>query len=153
MTFSEGSEKLAHALLLPINPAAVIILGAYTVLWGIWVGNPFWGVFTHAKLYSMLAHFPPAFIPAEYFWGTIAIVCGCIIIYGAVRRGYKALIMGSSVAFWHWLIIGIFYMVGDVFNTGGITALTFAFYAAYIYLNIKVNFKDNKKSKNILSHD
>lgn len=35
-------------------------------------------------------------------------------------------------------------------NTGGITALCFAVYAAFIYVNIRVNFKDNKKSTDIL---
>ena len=145
MTLTEGKERLAQALLLPINPAAVIIMGIYTVVWGIWVANPFWTVFTQAALSSKLASLAP-----EYFWGTIAIICGTITIYGAVSRRYGPLTRGAMAAGWHWLMIAIFYFMGDPFNTGGITALIFAVYAAFIYLNLRVNFKGDKKSPFIL---
>lgn len=47
-------------------------------------------------------------------------------------------------------MISIFYFMGDPLNTGGITALIFSIYAAFVYLNIKVNFKDNKKSESLM---
>lgn len=150
MTLNEGSKKLAEALLLPINPAAVVLLGIYTTIWGFWVANPFWTVFSQAPLYDVLASIPPAVIPPEYFWGTIAMVCGCITIYGAIKRSYRPLITGASVAGWHWFMISVFYFLGDAANTGGITALIFAVYGAFVYLNIKVNFKERKNSGEIL---
>lgn len=140
-----GNEKLAKALLLPINTAAVILLGIYTTIWGFWVANPFWTVFTQAQLYSVLSGLAP-----EVFWGSIAIFCGIIVSWGAIRRHYRPLVIGASVAFWHWLMIGIFYCLGDIFNTGGITALFLAVYAGYIYLNIRVNFKNDKVNPEIL---
>lgn len=146
MSIKEGTTKLAHALLLPINPSAVILLGIYTVAWGLWVANPFWEVFTSAKLFSALA---ATGVP-EWAWGCFAILCGCITIYGAVRRRYGSLIRGALAAHWHWLMIAAFYFIGDALNTGGITSFFFCVYAAYIYLNIKVNFKDDKKSAEIL---
>lgn len=136
MTISEGSEKLAIALLKPINPAAVVILGVYTVVWGIWLAVPFWSVFDTAPLYSALAQLAP-----ELFWGSLAICCGLVTTYGAVKRRHRALIAGSIVAGWHWAIIGIFYFIGDWMNTGGITAITFAVYALFIWLNLRVNSK------------
>lgn len=145
MTLTESKEKLAHALLLPINPAAVVLLGIYTVLWGLWVANPFWTVFTQAELYGVLATVAP-----EVFWGCLAIGCGLVTIYGAVKRRYGPLVRGASFSGWHWLMISIFYFMGDPLNTGGITALIFAVYAAFVYLNIRVNFKENRKSPNIL---
>jgi hypothetical protein len=39
----------------------------------------------------------------------------------------------------HWLTIAILYFMGDWTSTGGITSLTFAFYAALVWVNIKVN--------------
>lgn len=152
MTLNEGSKKLAEALLLPINPAAVVLLGIYTTVWGFWVANPFWTVFTQAPLYNVLATIPPDLISPEVFWGTIAMICGCITIYGAVRRSYRTLVVGASTAGWHWLMISVFYFLGDAANTGGITALIFAVYGAFIYLNIRVNFKDRKKHPDILVH-
>jgi len=146
MSISEGTQKLAKALLLPINPAAVIILGIYTVVWGLWVANPFWEVFTRADLFSVLLATP---FP-EWTWGVLAISCGCITIYGALTRRYGPLTRGAQVSGWHWFMISIFYFWGDLFNTGGITALTFCLYAVFVYLNIRVNFKDDKKSAEIL---
>lgn len=147
---SNGTEKLAKALLLPINPAAVVLLGIYTVLWGFWVANPFWTVFTQAPLYNVLAATSIGIIPPEVLWGCIAMCCGCVTIYGAVKRSYKPLVRGASLAGWHWLMIAVFYFLGDPLNTGGITALIFAVYGAFIYLNIRVNFKKRKNSDSIL---
>lgn len=145
MNFHDGSEKLAKALLLPINPAAVILLGIYTVLWGLWVANPFWEVFKQAELYGVLATVAP-----EPFWGCLAIFCGLVTCYGAYKRRYRPLVNGSATAGWHWLMISIFYFLGDPLNTGGITALIFAIYAAFVYLNIRVNHKERKDNDEIL---
>lgn len=139
MTVKEGAEKLAKALLLPINPAAVILLGIYTVVWGIWLANPFWTVFTQAPIYSALAQLAP-----EVCWGILAITCGLVTIYGAIKRKYGPLVRGAQVSGWHWFMISTLYFMGDPLNTGGITALTFAIYAAFVYLNVRVNFKDKK---------
>lgn len=142
---SKGTEKLAKALLLPINPAAVILLGIYTVVWGLWVANPFWNVFERADLYMSLANIAP-----EYLWGLLAIACGTLTIYGAVKRNYGPLVRGAASSGWHWFMISIFYFAADPLSTGGITALIFAVYAAFIYLNIRVNFKNDKDSSEIL---
>lgn len=151
MTFHEGAERLAQALLLPINPAAVVLLGIYTVVWGFWVANPFWTVFTQAPLYDKLGAVALGMVPPEVFWGVIAMVCGSITIYGAIKRSYKPLVRGATIAFFHWLVIAVMYFLGDPLNTGGITALTFAVYAGFIYLNLRVNFKDRKDSDAILN--
>lgn len=145
MTLTEGTEKLAKALLLPINPAAVIILGVYTVVWGLWVANPIWNVFEHAKLFVEMSHVAP-----EWAWGLLAISMGCITIYGAVKRYYAALVRGAASSGFFWLVVAVFYFAGDWANTGGITALVFAVYAFFIYLNIRVNFKDDRQSPFLL---
>lgn len=142
---TEGKEKLAKALLLPINPAAVILLGIYTIVWGIWVANPFWDVFARAGLYHVMATVAP-----EWAWGVLAVFVGCVTTYGAVKRYYEALTRGAAAAGWFWLMIAIFYFMGDFFSTGGITSLCFAVYSGFIYCNIRVNFKDDPKSAYIL---
>lgn len=145
MTLHEGTERLAQALLLPINPAAVIILGIYTIVWGVWVANPFWSVFSQAELYGVLATVAP-----EWFWGCLAIVVGSICTYGAIKRRYGPLVRGAVLSGWHWMMIAVFYFMGDFFNTGGITALVFAVYAGFIYVNLRVNFKNDRKSPYLL---
>lgn len=146
MRILERLEKFAEALLKPINPAAVVLLGIYTMMWGLWVIVPFWDVFTTAKLFSVLLALP---LP-EAFWGGLAMACGSVTTYGAFHRGYESLTRGAQVAAWHWLMIACFYFAGDFANTGGITALFFAIYAAYIYLNIKINYRYDRNNCDIL---
>lgn len=143
-------EKFAEALLLPLNPALVVLLGIYTMLWGFWVANPWWTVFDKAPLYSALAAAAPFAIPPELFWGTIAMVCGSVTVYGAVKRHYKPLIRGAVVIGWHWFMIAIFYFLGDPANTGGITALLMSVYGAFVWVNLRVNFKDSKNMDDVL---
>lgn len=134
-------EKFADSLLKPINPSVIIILGLYTVVWGLWIISPWWSVFGAAPLYSAMAS-----IANEYFWGGVAIGAGLVIVRGAVKPSYSNLHMGAFVAALHWFIIGLMYFVGDWMNTGGITAMTFAVYAGLIWVNIKVNKRLYQKS-------
>lgn len=134
-----NKEHLAGALLKPINPAASVILGVYTVLWGLWVVNPLWSVFARAPLYSVMAQLAP-----EWVWGCFALICGSLMIYGATKRSYRALTNGAGIVNFHWTIVGLCYLFGDWQSTGGITALCIAFYAGFVYLNIRVNYKGKK---------
>lgn len=133
-------EKFTAALLKPVNKAAIVILGVYTIIWGLWVANPFWSVFDQAQLFSALGLLAP-----EAFWGTVAIIVGIVTVFGAYHRSYRTLVCGSTLAGWHWLMIAFFYFIGDWHNTGGITSLMLAVYAAFIYLNIRVNHYYSKK--------
>lgn len=126
----------------PISQATILILGAYTALWGLWLVNPFWTVFSQAGLYSQMAAIMP-----EWCWGSIAIVAGIGMVLGALKGSadtkhplirYRTMTFSAMTGCLHWLVIGILYMAGDIFSTGGITSLTFAIYAAYIYVNIRI---------------
>ena len=89
-------------------------------------------------------------IPAEPFWGCVAIICGTLTTYGAVKRKYKPLVRGATIIGFHWLIICILYFMGDPTNTGGITALLMAVYGAFLWLNLRVNFKDSHDMDDVL---
>lgn len=141
---------MARALLLPINPAVVVLLGIYTVVWGFWVANPWWTVFTQAPLYSALSQVTFSVLPPEVFWGCIAMFCGAVTVYGAVKRSYRSLIVGSSVVGWHWFMIAIFYFIGDAASTGGITALLLATYGAYLWVNLRINFRVRHDMNDVL---
>jgi hypothetical protein len=135
------TEKIAYSILRPINPSLIIVLGTYTILWGLWILNPFTDVFAAAALYSVMAS-----LAGEWFWGGIAILSGLFVIRGALKPSYFNLRLGSFIGFFHWFIITLMYFAGDIVNTGGITALTFAVYSALVWLNIKVNrvlYEDN----------
>lgn len=107
-----------------------------------------WEVFEAAPMFDAMAAISP-----EWVWGGVAIVAGLVVIVGAVVRSYGALTRGSLVAFVHWFVIAIMYFMGDPLNTGGITSLVIALYAAAVYLNIRVNFRpDGRPHKHKMVH-
>lgn len=138
-------DRLSDAVLRPINVASVLMLGIYTLLWGLWVASPFWDVFGTAALFGFMQSLAP-----EIFWGCLAMTCGVVIIAGAVKRRYRPLTLGASTAFFHWFMIAIFYFLGDPFNTGAITSLVFALYSAFLHLNLRVNFNEDRENRYLL---
>jgi hypothetical protein len=146
MTIQKITNAVTAAVLTPLHKIAVLALGVYTLIWGLWVASPFWSVFSQAELYSTLNSFAP-----EWAWGLLAIVCGVLIIWGAARMSYNSLLNGAQIAWGHWLLISIFYFLGDWHNTGGITSLFIAMSALWFALNIKVNFKTRGRVEDLFS--
>jgi hypothetical protein len=132
--FARGTHNLAININTPINTSAVVILGSYTTLWGFWMANPFWTVFTRAPLYRWMDAIMP-----EWAWGTLALAVGLAMVYGVIRHSYRSLITGALVGYFHWLLISIMYFAGDWRNTGGITALVISVYCGFVFSNIKRN--------------
>lgn len=128
--------QIAESILRPLNPAVIIILGIYTIIWGLWIANPFWSVFGQAQLYSAMAT-----VAGEEVWGTVSVLTGLLIVRGALTTTFTNLQIGAFAGFFHWFLIAMFYFVGDFMNTGGITSLTFAVYAGVVWLNVRVNKK------------
>lgn len=127
-------DRLALSLRKPVNTASTIIISCYTILWGAWIANPKWQVFTHAHIYSWMNSVGP-----EYYWGTQAIVVGIAMTYGVIRDSYKSLMIGAFIGFLHWLLISVGYFIGDWQNTGGVTSAMISIYCAFVYLNIRIN--------------
>lgn len=126
-------DRLLRSILQPINPAAILILGVFTTLWGLWVVSPFWQVFTSAQAFQYFQWLP------EPVWGTVAVLAGLAIINGVVRSSLRSLTTGAMIGFSHWFIISIFFFAGDWHNTGGLTYLMIAVYSAFVWLNLRVN--------------
>lgn len=126
-------SRLVKALLKPINTAAVILLGAMTFVWGLWIWFPMWSVFASAQLYSWMAILP------EWVWGLQAMIIGAVMIYGVLKRSFSGLLRGARLGFYHWLVIGIMYFGGDWQNTGWIVSIMLAAYCSFIWINLEVN--------------
>ena len=128
------ARRVRRELMHPINTSAVIIMGFYTFLWGVWLASPFWHVFDHAPLYMTLAGLAP-----EWAWGLWAIAVGLVMVYGVVRKSHRSLTTGAFVGMFHWLLISLLYFFADWHSTGGITALMVAAYCSFVYLNLRMN--------------
>lgn len=125
---------LVKRLSKPINTAAIVIMGVYTILWGFWVGNPFWSVFHEAPQYSWLAR-----VLSEYGWGGIAVGVGIVMVYGVIRNSFHSLSIGSLVGAVFWGVIATGYYVGDWRDTAGLTKTMICLYCCFIFLNIRMN--------------
>lgn len=130
---SRIERGLLGALRGPINPAAILIMATYTILWAFWIGIPLWDVFPTSSLYRVMSYFP------EWFWGMTGMTAGLFMLRGVLTRRVRALSLGAFIGFVHWLVIGLLYLVGNWHNTGGITSIMIAVYCAYIYLNLRIN--------------
>lgn len=133
--FKQRLEELRLTLLKPINPAVIVVLGVYTLFWGVWIMLPF-PVFTHAMAFELMSQYG-----TELLWGGIAISAGLIIVRGALKPVYWNIEIGALVAFFFWLIIGILFFIGDWQNPAWISSACFSLYSALIWLNIEVNRK------------
>lgn len=127
-------HDLYLGLIKPINGASVVVISGYTFLWGMWVVNTFWDVFTRAPLFSELSAVAP-----EWAWGLVAVIVGLVMLYGVFRPSYGSLTRGAFVGFMFWMTIAVGYFLGDWQNTGGITAAMLCISCAYIYLNVRIN--------------
>ena len=119
-------DKIAEALLKPISPSVIVILGVYTILWGLWLINPFTSVFASSAVYSAMSFLP------EAVWGGIAVVSGVFII-----GDHHSMEIGAFISFLHWTIVGFLLLIGSTTSPFGITALTFAIYSGLVWLNSK----------------
>jgi hypothetical protein len=117
----------------PINRFTAAALSTYTMLWGVWLSNPFWQVFNQSPLYRWMAD-----VASETVWGLGAVSVGVIMLYGVIRSSKKSLTIGAFVGFIHWLLIAVGYFAGSWQNTGGITSIFMATYCGVIYLNLRV---------------
>lgn len=129
---------LTEGLVKPLNPASIILLGLFTVLWGTWIILPFWNVFATAPMFHALLEIAP-----EWAWGLNAITCGALTTYGVHSRRYKPLASGIAVATWHWSIIALFCFLGDWQNAGGLVYLFLGVCAALTRLNLKLSRKSD----------
>lgn len=126
--------KLAKRLSQPINTAAIVIMGVYTVLWGLWIGCPAWSTFDEAKQYSWLHQVMP-----EWGWGGLAVCVGLVMCYGVMRDSFRSLSAGSFIGSVHWGVIATGYYIGDWRDTAGLTKTMICLYCAFIFLNIRMN--------------
>jgi hypothetical protein len=132
--FLRIKQAFIELMFKPAHIAIVALVGTYTLLWGLWIAVPGWEVFTTAMLYENMLTLAP-----EIVWGSIAALIGAVACYGAATHSYICTRLSGSLIWAYWFVIAILYLSADWHNTGGITALFFMVYGAYIFINTKLN--------------
>lgn len=126
---------MVSGLIQPMNLYASVLLGVMTFVWGVWVVNPFWHVFTRAAIYDKTLEFAP-----EWAWGTWSTVCGAALVAAVFKRSTRWVSRASAFAMWHWFTISLMFWWGDWQNTAGLTYMFIGLYATYIFLNVRLNW-------------
>lgn len=141
-------DRMATALLEPINPSFTILLSVYAFLWGFWLAQPFWSVYSASLALSNLSFFP------GYVWGLWALGVSALISRGAIKPSYSNLQLGAMLGFFHWFVIMLVLMTGDVTNPAWLTFALLSAYTALIWVNVKVNSAYyDEKVKRIIRED
>lgn len=118
----------------PISALSTMIFGFMTFWWGVWVASPFWDAFDRVEVYNGLQRLLP-----ESVWGLIAIIVGVTMLYGGVVSSYKAMSRAVRFGFYFWILVSIYYWLGDWHSTGGVVMSSIAIYFGLAYINLKIN--------------
>ncbi len=133
------SIKLVERLSKPINTSAVSIMAFYTVIWGVFVTNPWVETFGTNPEYMTLLVIAP-----EWTWGLLAFVVGLIGLYGLIKPSYKTVTQGAFVACVFWLAVSFLCLVGGWTSVAWLNYLAPSAYSAFVYLNLRINRKSLK---------
>lgn len=134
-------DSLAENLIKPINPSIIVLLGIYTILWGVWI--MFFPVFDVLPSFAPIASFT-----SKEAMGVVAWSVGVFICRGAFSPSYSNIRIGSALAAAHWLFFGIMLMIGQFQDPIGLSSIFFGIYAALVWMNLGVNkhlYSKNKK--------
>ena len=132
-------DNLALNLIRPINPSVIVLLGLYTVLWGVWI--MFFPVFDVLPAFAPIASFT-----TKEAMGVVAWTVAVFICRGAFIPSYSNLRIGSAMAASYWLFFGIMLLIGQYQDPIGLASIFFGIYAALVWMNLGVN--KNLYSKN-----
>lgn len=126
-------DKLVESILLPTNPTIAVVMGFYSLVYGVWLTAPGWtafGVTSTAR----------ATILPELVWGILAAAIGVIIILGTRFIQHDILIRtGLMAGCIYWTIAAVLSLISDWQSTAWITSFALTAYCGLLWLNITVN--------------
>lgn len=108
-----------------------ILCGAETLLWGFWLGAPWWEVFPVSEAFHWMAGFAP-----EWLWGLFMMGLGSTQLYFAIHwrqpRARAALALLSMLC---WTLIVLAFALGNWRSTATPAYLFFVAAQALIYVD------------------
>lgn len=126
-------DGIKDSMFRPINKSASAILGVFSIVWGFWLANPFWSVFSSEEVFEIMRILP------ETAWGTLAMALGVAILMGMKGSRFSLLKWAVRAGFYFWLFVAIASLVGDWASPVGPTMLMITSYMGYVALNLSIN--------------
>lgn len=128
-------KTVAFGLLRPINKFSPILLGVFTSLWGLWLISPWWSTFGTAPLWSKMSDLAP-----EWAWGLWSLTAGMLVSYFTAKEKHVEQAQALGFIVFHWFTVGWLMWFGDWRNTGALTYSAISLYAAFLFLNVRINY-------------
>lgn len=128
-------DKLAKRLLQPVNTSVVSIMGFFNTLLGLWLVLP---------IKSLNKYEGPTL---EITIGSILLIIGGTILWGAIRERIPMLIVGSMSGFIFWTMASGLALTTNWRATDWIFTSMIAIYHGFVGLNMIVNNR-NLPNKN-----
>lgn len=119
-----------------------IISSSALIVWGLWIGCPFFNTFSSSDVFHMMEKLMP-----ELVWGIIILIIG-ITQMAFIFSKYKTVrIVMSLVNMFIFILLAIFYAMGSWKSTAAPGYLILATYSWAAFLEVL----DNKKISKYLS--
>ena len=113
---------LYHTDIEPLEISNAVVL----LLWGLWVGSPFWNTFLAARSYELLAQITPDLKRSEMVWAALAITAGGLSLVSILFYLRRLRFLAISLSAFIWLFVGVAFFISNPTTTG---APIFSFFA------------------------
>lgn len=120
------------------------IVYLWSILWGIWVVNPWWSQFRTISAMAMLVEIGDAFLgegQARYIWGFLPIIVPILLIYTSIwwvppRKNVKKVLLLVMVFFWGFVMAS--FLNSNWRHTGAISQLVIVLVYLWIFVRHRV---------------
>ncbi len=133
-----------EAMYEPMNPAGRVLMGAWTIAWGIWFASPFWDVYDTSIVYEHMMKSAP-----EYVWGLAGILIGLYVFVSSLKDSKVHVYWSTFLMFYFWLIIDVFMWSSNFRATQPLMIFFICLYCAWIHLNIKYEHRIKPKLEKV----
>lgn len=95
----------------PIVPMELLI-GMFSVIWGLWLVNPLGDTFTSSTIYRAMALIGP-----EWVWGTAVFVLGFVRLYALYRNHVLWRLRIALAGYLLWGFISLTFALSNIWST------------------------------------
>ncbi len=113
------------------NRKLTVLCAVTMIIWGVWIGNPWWATFPSSTAYDWMARLAP-----EYLWGWGIGLLGLCQLVVALRSRHESLHIAAAIGgMFVWFLIAVAFGLGNWRSTAVIVYSFVAAVQALIYID------------------
>lgn len=107
------------------------VVALMLILWGVWVANPFWELFTASPVFGLMAHIGP-----EPAWGVTVFAVGCLQMGFVFSRQWTARRATAVLSLFVYVLLSVMFGLGNFRGVSTVIYAVFALLCWFAYVNI-----------------